>query len=170
MASPKLPDQAAVSPRSVDDKSACRAGWYTIDMPWNSEVHWLRDPLARRGFEMIGAAMRRQRERRGLSQRDVEASTGVDQSTISKLENGKRFGLRWHRFARVVAVLGGLDFLASPLEPVFGPAGLSPNWEVARAQLEDAAFALQLMRRRVEEGEAELERLRRRLVEADRST
>jgi transcriptional regulator with XRE-family HTH domain len=137
-------------------------------MPWDSQDHWMRDPLARRGLKMIGAAMRRQRERRGLSQRSVEGMTGVHQSTISKLENGKRFGLRWSRFARVVAVLGGLDFMSSALEPVFGRAGLSPNREVARSQLEDAAFALQVMRRRLEDGEAELEVLRRRLDEADR--
>ena len=129
----------------------------------------MRDPLARRGLEMMGAAMRRQRERRGLSQRNVQGLTGVDQSTISKLENGKRFGLRWSRFARIIAVLGGLDFLSSPLELVFGRAGLSPNPEVARSQLDDAERALQVMRRRLEDGEAELAALRRRLDEADRA-
>ena len=41
----------------------------------------------------------------GLSQRNLEALTGVDQSTISRLENGSAAGLRLDKLAVIIAVL-----------------------------------------------------------------
>ena len=52
-----------------------------------------------------------------LTQRQLESISGVDQTTISRLENGRLFGMRWTRFARLVHVLGGLAE-ADPLPPV----------------------------------------------------
>lgn len=63
-----------------------------------------------RGCSSWPAAVKRRRLRLGLSQTRLGLMTGIHQSTISRFENGKRFGLRWWRFAVLVAVLGGLDF------------------------------------------------------------
>jgi transcriptional regulator with XRE-family HTH domain len=79
-------------------------------MPWDRIDSEYRDPVVQRGMELIGAAVRRRRERLGWSQRELERRTRVDQTTISRLENGRRVGLRLARLARLVAVLGGLDF------------------------------------------------------------
>lgn len=79
-------------------------------MPWTDEGFWVNDPLAYQGLQMLGAAIKRRRLKLGLSQSRLARMTGIHQSTISRFENGKRFGLRWWRFAVLVAVLGGLDF------------------------------------------------------------
>jgi len=78
-------------------------------MPWDA-VKRTPEPHVQRGMELIGAAARRARRRHGWSQRDLEARTGIDQTTISRFENGLRCGMRWSRFATLVAVLDGLDF------------------------------------------------------------
>jgi transcriptional regulator with XRE-family HTH domain len=83
-------------------------------------------------MQLIGAALRRRRQRLGWSQRDLGRRTGVDQSTISRLETGVRCGLRWSRFAAVVAVLGGLDFDTTS-EPARADAMMS--FRMTRAQL-----------------------------------
>ena len=66
--------------------------------------------MAAQGLQMLGAAIKRRRLKLGLSQSRLARMTGIHQSTISRFENGKRFGRRWWRFAVLVAVLGGLDF------------------------------------------------------------
>jgi transcriptional regulator with XRE-family HTH domain len=67
-----------------------------------------RDPQEQHGFELIGAEVRRRRLALGWTQRTLEAHSGIDQTVISKLENGKQYGIRWSRFARLVDALGGL--------------------------------------------------------------
>lgn len=80
-------------------------------MSWDNEGGGRpRLPFEQQGFDLIGASVRQRRRVLGLSQTDVERMTGIDQSTLSRLENGRRFGLRWRRFATLVAALGGLDF------------------------------------------------------------
>ena len=59
----------------------------------------------------MGAALRRRRERMGWSQRELGRRSSVSQSSISRFENGIECGIRWSRFVRIVAVLGGLDFI-----------------------------------------------------------
>jgi len=66
------------------------------------------DARRQRGFKLIGQLVLRRRRRLGLSQRQLEQLSGVDQSVISRLENGRLGALRWSRFARVVDALGGL--------------------------------------------------------------
>jgi hypothetical protein len=62
-------------------------------------------------MDLIGAALKRRRQRLGLTQMDLARRTGIDQSVISRIERARRWGLSWRRFATLVAVLGGLDFV-----------------------------------------------------------
>ena len=67
-----------------------------------------RDPQEQHGFELIGAELKRRRRALGWSQRNLEAYSGIDQTVISRLENGKQYGIRWSRFAVLVDALGGI--------------------------------------------------------------
>jgi hypothetical protein len=58
------------------------------------------------GMTAIGESVREARRRAGLSQRHLGKLCGLDQSVISRLENGKLANLRWWRFAALVGVLG----------------------------------------------------------------
>jgi transcriptional regulator with XRE-family HTH domain len=75
-----------------------------------------RDPQEQHGFDLIGAAIKRRRVALGWTQRQLEAQSGVDQTVISRIENGKQYGIRWSRFALLVDALGGFG----------GPAGRGP--------------------------------------------
>ena len=75
-------------------------------MPWDAPPKY-RSPIELRGYVLLGAQLRRRREQLGLSQRQLAALSRIDQSVISRTENGKQFGFRWSRFARLVGVLGG---------------------------------------------------------------
>jgi transcriptional regulator with XRE-family HTH domain len=68
-----------------------------------------RDPQRQHGFDLIGEMVRARRHRLGWSQRYLEVLSGIDQTVISRIENGKQYGLRWLRFADLVDALGGLD-------------------------------------------------------------
>ena len=61
------------------------------------------------GYDLIGAMIKRRRLAAGMSQRRLEVLSGIDQTVISRLENGKQYGLRWSRFAILVAKLHGLE-------------------------------------------------------------
>jgi DNA-binding Xre family transcriptional regulator len=108
-----------------------RAGEGLIDtvscMNWDPEV-WPSDRRIRRGLELIGGTVKRRRERLALSQRQLQQLSGVQQSGISRLENGKLTGIRWQRFARLVDALDGLEYVAPPREhpPWPGPASRRP--------------------------------------------
>ena len=58
------------------------------------------------GMVAIGESVREARRRAGLSQRHLGKQCGLDQSVISRLENGKLANLRWWRFAALVGALG----------------------------------------------------------------
>ena len=64
-----------------------------------------RHGVEQRGYDLIGAALKELRLGADLTQRRLEAMTGIDQTVISRLENGKQYGLRWSRYAVLVAVL-----------------------------------------------------------------
>ena len=107
-------------------------------MPWLEDGTRIREPNVQRGMDMLGAAVKRQRLRLHLSQTDLSNRTGIHQSTISRFERGRRCGLRWSRFAKLVAVLGGLDF--GDREPMAPPGYrhqiLTPNpWVAQQAAL-----------------------------------
>ena len=93
-------------------------------MSWESPT----DQRVLRGLELLGRVVKLRRKQRGVSQRRLEVLSGVDQTIISRLENGKLFGLRWARFARIVEALGGLDVSLSVPEPSawVGPTTNSP--------------------------------------------
>lgn len=58
------------------------------------------------GMAAIGDSVREARRRAGMSQRHLAKVCGLDQSVISRLENGKLANLRWWRFAALVGALG----------------------------------------------------------------
>ena len=62
-----------------------------------------------RGWEIVGLMVKRRRYRIGWSQRDLARACGLAQSAICRLETGKLSGIRFGRFARLVAAMGGLD-------------------------------------------------------------
>ncbi len=81
---------------------------HRLTMTWDSFDVERLDGRTRHGFDLIGQLVRRRRQGLGLSQRQLERLSGVDQTVISRLENGTLGGLRWSRFARLVGALGGL--------------------------------------------------------------
>lgn len=92
-----------------------------------------------RGLALLGRIVKLRRGQRGLSQRQLETLSGVDQTIISRLENGKLYGLRWARFARIVEALGGLDVsLPAPESPAWTEQTASgpPNADAIRVILE----------------------------------
>ncbi len=120
---------------------------YNSGMPWaNPEPP--RDPLVQKGLTLLGAAMRRARLRKGWSQRDLEARTGVDQSTISRFERGDRVGMRFSRLCLIVGALDGLEF-----DPP-GPA-VEPFFSTRKAwiEYEERQYRATLARLRAEEFE-----------------
>jgi len=63
------------------------------------------------GLEWIGRWIFEARRRAGLTQKQLESMSGVDQTTISRLERGCLAGLRLYRLAAIISVLiaaGGL--------------------------------------------------------------
>ncbi len=84
-----------------------------------------RDPEEQRGFELIGAEVRRRRVALGWTQRVLEGQSGIDQTVISRIENGKQYGLRWSRFAILVGSLGGIG--APVAQPRPGDATRRPE-------------------------------------------
>jgi transcriptional regulator with XRE-family HTH domain len=55
----------------------------------------------------IGADLRRRRTDAWLTQRQLEELTSIDQTTISRIENGQLSTLRLHRYARLLAAIEG---------------------------------------------------------------
>ncbi len=84
-------------------------------MPWFE--HRPRDPQQQNGFELFGRMLKRRRAWLGWTQRQLEAYSGIDQTVICRLENGKQYGLRWSRLAELIDALGGLDVGPGAPEP-----------------------------------------------------
>ena len=86
-----------------------------------------RHGIEQRGYDLIGAMVKRRRLAASLTQRELEDLTGIDQTVISRLENGKQYGLRWSRFAVLIGALDGLDDHRSrPSTPWWVKAGITP--------------------------------------------
>ncbi|HEX7473092.1 MAG TPA: helix-turn-helix transcriptional regulator [Candidatus Limnocylindrales bacterium] len=71
-------------------------------MPYASREH---GPRTRRVLDRIGRTTMLARVGQGQSQRGLGALTSIDQSTISRLENGSAAGLRLDKLAAIIAVL-----------------------------------------------------------------
>jgi transcriptional regulator with XRE-family HTH domain len=96
-------------------------------------VSWFdgqRDPQQQHGFDLIGAEVKRRRLELGWTQRMLEAYSGIDQTVISRIENGKQYGIRWSRFALLVDALGGFGPLPAR-EPWPGPRLPAPEVQLA---------------------------------------
>ena len=107
-------------------------------MSWDRS-NWPADGRVLRGLVLLGRIVKIRRAQRGMSQRELETLSGVDQTVISRLENGKLYGLRWARFARIVEALGGLDVsLPAPELPAWTESDTSgpPDPEAIRAILD----------------------------------
>ena len=86
-----------------------------------------RGGLEQRGYDLIGAMVKKQRLRASLTQRELEDLTKIDQTVISRLENGKQYGLRWSRFATLIGVLDGFDpDTAVARTPWWAKLGITP--------------------------------------------
>jgi hypothetical protein len=92
-----------------------------IEMGWDSFDLARRTETDVAGAEAIGRLVRSRREQLGLSQRALGEVLHLDQSVISRLENGLVVSLSWRRLIRLVGELGGLE----PRDPM-------PEWVVRR--------------------------------------
>ena len=93
-------------------------------MAWDSITRSDRDPELQRGWEMVGAMVKRRRTLIGWSQRDLARECGLAQSAISRLESGKLSGVRFGRFAKLVVAMNGLDPGAPPpRRPIWAHGG-----------------------------------------------
>jgi transcriptional regulator with XRE-family HTH domain len=59
------------------------------------------------GLRLLGVQLRRARLGNGWSQRRLERASGIDQTTISRLENGRLASLRLTKVARLMQALQG---------------------------------------------------------------
>ena len=80
------------------------------------------------GMRRLGEQLRRARLGRGWSQRGLERASGVDQTTISRLENGRLVNLGFLRIVALVAALEGTwqIFPPDPPDPPTPSALLPP--------------------------------------------
>ena len=85
--------------------------WIGDDIPEDEETQL--------GLDSMGRQIRRLRQRAGLTQRQLQARSGVDQAVISRLENGKQRGISRWRFARLIGTLGGVDPPPDPPRPTW---------------------------------------------------
>lgn len=115
-------DVAAVEPI---EESTVSESWVAPDLAFDRISR--RDPPPRpKAIAQIGRAVLRLRLYRGWKQIDVERATGIDQTTISRLERGTQRGLSIRRLA---AILDALLIDAIVFEP-FNPEGPPTSLEL----------------------------------------
>jgi transcriptional regulator with XRE-family HTH domain len=66
------------------------------------------------GARWLGQAVRQRRRVLGVTQRQLENVTGIDQTIISRLETGRLKGIKHARLLLLIGTLGGLDLTAPP--------------------------------------------------------
>jgi ribosome-binding protein aMBF1 (putative translation factor) len=83
---------------------------------WDLMRPYPLDAMAQLGMSTIGIIVRGGRLACGLSQRQLAALAGMNQSTISRLENGQ---LRHFKFQRLATVIGVINdpLLGRPARP-----------------------------------------------------
>ncbi len=75
---------------------------------WESIAPYELDPIRRLGMTTLGLLVGQWRRACGLSQRQLAAKVGLNQSTISRLETGQLRSLRLATLAMVIGVLHDL--------------------------------------------------------------
>lgn len=63
------------------------------------------DPVVELGMQQLGSWVKSSRRVTGMTQQHVENLTGIDQTTLSRLENGRLRSLRLMRLARLIGTL-----------------------------------------------------------------
>lgn len=86
-----------------------------------------RHGVEQQGYDLIGARLKELRRGAGLTQRQLEALTRIDQTVISRLENGKQYGLRWSRYAILIAVLEERQRERTRVVPWWETLGMTPR-------------------------------------------
>ena len=116
-----LPSKSIAMDRYERDNAAIRVLCWNTHMTNLTRAERTRDALV-----MLGQAVRRARTRSPLSQRDLEALSGVDQTAISRMERGVAPGMGLDKFARVAAVLVADLLVSDPASPEHRYAPLIP--------------------------------------------
>jgi len=106
--------------------------WFGVDPARARDHRPPHDPMVR-----IGAQVKAARAHASLTQRQVEELTGIDQTTISRLENGKSGAMPLDRFA---ALLTAIDAEIRPTDRPL-PAWLTPVIQLDNDPDEDADIA-----------------------------
>jgi hypothetical protein len=76
-----------------------------LTSPWLRPSYAEVPEIAFLGLTELGVWLKQLRREAGLTQCAVEVRSGVDQTVISRLENGRQMSLRLTRLATVVGVL-----------------------------------------------------------------
>ncbi len=63
------------------------------------------DPVVDLGMQQLGSWLRTSRRVAGMTQQHLENLTGIDQTTLSRLDNGHLRSLRLMRLARLIGTL-----------------------------------------------------------------
>jgi transcriptional regulator with XRE-family HTH domain len=108
-------DEKPVDGYAVDDDAYAAIGLDFVAEEWAPT-----DPIRRRpALAKLGRAVLQLRLYLGWSQKDLEARSGVDQTTISRLERGKQRGLSIRRLAKILDALqvGEIVFDKRPSVP-----------------------------------------------------
>jgi transcriptional regulator with XRE-family HTH domain len=82
------------------------------------------------GLQLIGLQLKRARIGIGWTQKRLERASGVDQTTISRLENGRLASLRLVRIAALMQALNGTWQIFGEA-PAPGPPGLCQERHIA---------------------------------------
>jgi transcriptional regulator with XRE-family HTH domain len=69
---------------------------------------WPIHPAYVAGLELIGRQLRRARREKGWTQMQLERASGVDQTTISRLENGRLTSISILKLGAIALALAGL--------------------------------------------------------------
>ena len=100
-------------------------GAYIFAMPYFTLDN---DPRVADALVCIGAAVRSARFARQLSQIRLELLTDIDQTTISRIENGRAPNVRLEYLARIIAVIGPLPAIERATRPLATGPLLAP-WQ-----------------------------------------
>jgi len=76
-----------------------------MDKPWARPSRFEISPLIEIGLGEIGRWVRSARREKGMTQQHLENVSGVDQTIISRLENGRLHSIRFTRLAAVVGAV-----------------------------------------------------------------